>query len=163
MFQIGETGPGGGIVFQLLDDTGATGLEVFPGTLGEATFGCLDVDVDPDNAITPSDGVGVVSGEESSDLIESAVSNGLCAAGAAQLAFDFTSSSGGNSFDDWYLPSTDELIAIRELDLFPDGIPPIYWSSTEDSAQNAFLVLGADGPSTSIKTSVANVLAVRTF
>lgn len=92
----------------------------------------------------------------------------MCIAEAAQEAFNYTS---GTGLADWYLPSTDELISIRELGFLPGTPGTAYWSATEDSAENAFLVLVRDGtnnldlgvPSTSSKATLADIVPVRTF
>ncbi len=127
----------------------------------------MNFSVDSDNALTPANGVGAASGAESSALLLDANTSGVCFSDAAQQTFSFDN----NDLNDWYLPSTDELIAIRELGLLPGEPATSYWSSTEDSSTNAFLVLVRvetnpfdDGnPVTSIKTETANVLPVRTF
>ena len=71
-------------------------------------------------------------------------------------------SADANGLTDWYLPSTLELLALRGLGLLP--VSGGFWSSTEDSDDNAFLVFNDNGnPSTSGKASVADVIQVRSF
>ncbi len=164
---IGSTGPGGGTVFAFFDDTNTSGLEVFPAVIGEAVWGCEGIVVDPVSANGPSNGVGAPSGSESSEVIRAANTSGICFADAAQLTFGFTN----NGFNDWYLPSTDELVIIRDLGLLPGSQGDAFWSSTEDTQQNAFTVIiqneanafDTGEPSTTNKTIAVSVVAIRTF
>lgn len=164
---IGSVGPGGGTVFAFLDEANTTGLEVFPAAIGETAWGCSGVNVDADNFNRASNGVGAPTGAESSEILRTANSSGICFAEAAQLAFGFTN----NGLNDWYLPSTDELITIRELGLLPGNPGDAYWSATEDTDQNAFTVLirvpdntfDTGEPSTTTKEAIADVVPIRTF
>ena len=164
---IGSTGPGGGAVFAFFDDTNTSGLEVFPAVIGEAAWGCEGIVVDAVSVNGPSNGVGAPSGTISSEIIRDANTSGICFAAAAQLTFEFIN----NDFNDWYLPSTDELVSIRDLGLLPGSQGDAFWSSTEDTLQNAFTVLIPNEanvldngePSTTDKTVVTNVVAIRTF
>jgi len=169
-FQIGDIGPGGGVVFALLNDEGTSGLEYAPAVFFNQTWGCLGVDVDPDN-INTDDGIDVAPGVVSSALLQTANSNGTC---ESPIATDVSAYIGPNGETDWYIPSTDELIAIRDSNVpnvFLPGIPgDAYWSSTEDSQGDAFLVFIRDPgndlsivPVTSNKNAPANLLPIRTF
>lgn len=164
---LGGVGPGGGIVFAFLDDANMSGMEVFPTSIGERAWGCVGVDVDEANGMRPSNGIGVPSGAESSSLLFDANESGECFSEVAELVTEFSN----NGLRDWYLPSADELITIRERGLLPGEPGDSFWSSTEDSSQNAFLVLvrvqnntfDEGEPSTAEKNLVAKVLPVRTF
>lgn len=166
---VGNIGPGGGIVFALFDDNidNISGLEVTQASIGEAAWGCEGVVVDAGIGDRPSNGIGVPVGFETSEIIREANSTGICLAEAAQLTFEFMQ----NGRQDWFLPSTDELLLIRDLDLLAGGEGDAFWSSTEDTAQNAFAVLirslandfDNGEPSTNSKTTVANVVAIRRF
>jgi len=164
-FQIGDTGPGGGIVFALLNDEGTSGLEYAPVVIPNLAWGCLGTNVDPNNNNT-DDGIDVASGEASSALLLTAITNGTCISPVANSAFAYIGPEGA---DDWYIPSTDELIAIRDSIVPSVNLPGIlgdsYWSSTEDSQANAFLVFNDVGilPSTSRKDTDAVLLPIRTF
>ncbi len=164
---VGSEGPGGGIVFAFLDDENTTGLEVNPVDIGQAAWGCAGVNIDEGVDGRASNGIGAPPGAESSEILRSVNSSGICFAEAAELTFQFNR----NGFNDWYLPSTDELIAIRELGLLPGVSGDAYWSATEDSPQNAFIVLirvdnnplDTGEPSTTDKTNTALVIPIRTF
>jgi hypothetical protein len=100
-------------------------------------------------------------------LLFEAIAGGVCFSEAAELVTEFTN----NGFSDWYLPSTDELISIRDQGLLPGQPGDVFWSATEDSAQNAFTVLievdtnelDSGEPSTTNKVVVANIIPVRAF
>lgn len=164
---VGSMGPGGGVIFAFLDDENTTGLEVFTSVIGAKAWGCSGVDVDDANATRSTSGVNVPSGAESSELLRTANSSGTCLAEAAQLAFEFSN----NGFNDWYLPSTEELMTIRDLGLLPGEPADAYWSATEDSAQNAFLVhirvptnpIDNGLAATSSKEVIADVVPIRSF
>lgn len=164
---VGGPGPGGGTVFAFFDDQNTMGLEVYTRVIGRSAWGCAGVNVDDGITSRSRNGVGVPPGAESSEILRTANTSGICVADAAQLTFDFTN----NGFDDWYLPSTDELVTIRELGLLPGISGDAYWSATEDSAQNAFAVLirvtanpmDSGEPSTSSKDVIADVVPIRTF
>ena len=136
--------------------------------LGLLTYGCSGVNVDPGNATRPTNGINVPAGLASSNLLFNATSQGVCVSPAANAAGQFATGSA----DDWYIPSTDELITLREQGRLTSNTPgTAYWSSTEDSAQNAFTVLVRDTnndddqgePSTTSKSTQALVLPIRSF
>jgi len=134
VYEIGDTGPGGGIVFRHFDDSKTSGLEVSPVSIGQAAYGCANFDVDGIDLL--GDVANAPSGEESSNFLRQANAQGACFSPAAQLAFDYTI----NSQTDWYLPSANELVEIRELGFMPGNEGTAYWSSTEDGNQNSYLV-----------------------
>ena len=93
-----------------------------------------------------------ITGEFNTQLIVTAQGSGTYAASICDSATD-----GGKS--DWYLPSTDELIA-----LFDSGVtmPNIAWSSTEVDGNNAYVVdLDTGDVLTLDKSSSALVFKVR--
>lgn len=162
---LGGTGPGGGVIFSLTGNE--SGLEVFPSAIGQSAWGCAGVSVDDANATRSTNGLSVPTGAASSGLLFAANTGGVCFSDAAELVTEFTN----NGFSDWYLPSTDELITIREQGLLPGQPGEVFWSATEDSAQNAFTVLievesnelDSGEPSTADKNVVANIIPIRTF
>ena len=162
---VGSVGPGGGIIFAFFDDTMTRGLEVFTAAIGQSEWGCIGVKVD--DGVIASNGVGAPAGAISSGLLRTASESGICMPDAAELTFGFTN----NDLNDWYLPSTDELITLRNLGLLPSEPGSAYWSSTENTDQNAFIVLlrmpanpsDTGEPSTSNKATVASVIPIRTF
>ena len=160
-FSIGDTGPGGGIVFEVSAD-GTSGLEVAPDVLVGFTYGCVGVDVTETTQVDLSDAPGGL------DTVGLLVNAG-CISPAADAAAAYSADNGTNT--DWYLPSANELVTIREQGRLP-GLPGTsYWSATDDSTLNAFLVQVVDtnnplfdpAPSTTGKETVASVLPVRSF
>lgn len=85
-------------------------------------------------------------------------------AGAAAVCATFVNSG----FDDWYLPSKNELIEMRKLqDITHNGLRynGKYWSSTEFSNNGAWIVSFGFGsaPSVVLKNEAANIRPVRRF
>lgn len=129
---IGNLGPAGGIVFYL-DETGRGGLEAAPvdQTNGvPVEFGCLF-------DIPGADGTAIGTGAQNTEDI--------LAAGCTpsvpgnDMAFSLATDYSLNGFDDWFLPSRDELAALYSarytVGSFAPYIDPynpiIYWSSSE--------------------------------
>ena len=89
------------------------------------------------------------------------ITNGCSTAGiAARLCEDLSI----NGYNDWYLPSKNELLKLYDSKWIGGFEPQGYWSSTEDSPYNAYYVSFAVGGSYSTYKSDANyVRAVRSF
>jgi hypothetical protein len=92
--------------------------------------------------------------------------------GAAKLCDDYSITEGGVTYNDWFLPSQDELnlmyanrVAIGNFDLSGVSTPFTYfWSSTENSNSLAWVqhfVVGQQ--SSGIKNNTLSVRAVRAF
>jgi hypothetical protein len=135
---IGDYGPGGGIVFYI-GDSGASGLEVAPGALGNAAWGCSDYDKPVvTGAYSRSIGGGNVN---TKSILEQCNEEGT----AARLASNFE--YGG--FADWFLPSIEELSAMAvQKDHIGDFSKTVYWSSTHDEFSNWNAWLMQNGYST---------------
>lgn len=87
--------------------------------------------------------------------------------GMNQTAADTCANLELNGFDDWFLPSHDELIAIYN-NLKVNNIgglsSALYWSSTEDFKLNSWAVDLATGiPGKNNRTLLRNVRAIRAF
>lgn len=135
-YQIGDVGPAGGAVFYV-DASGKHGLEVAPPS-NDATsvpWGCR-------GSLTGANGTAVGTGAANTNMIiNSCAETGT----AAQLARSFSL----NGYNDWYLPSKDELALLTaQVDvlhsLFRPPFTPkfalsiAYWSSTEYSAVETY-------------------------
>jgi hypothetical protein len=122
-FGIGQN-YGGGIIFYI-DSTGHHGLISAASDVGYTTWGCSGLLI----GATQS---GIGTGQNNT----TAIVNGCNTAGiAASLCYELVL----NGFDDWFLPSKDEL---NQLYLNKDLIGGFvtyysYWSSTETDANNA--------------------------
>jgi len=128
---IGDIGPGGGIVFY--DKGNNTDswqyMEVSSSTVGKADWGA-------DQAVTTDTAIG--TGKRNTlillDVLRSRGESGK----AAQLCAEYR----GGGFNDWFLPSKDELNAIYTslvksylvIDLGQTGWLDTYWTSSQNSA-----------------------------
>ena len=120
-YAIGDTGPAGGIVFYITDG-GLHGLEAAPSDQSTAAeWGCYGID------ISGADRTAVGTGaQNTADILARCSTAGI----AADLADTYTL----NGYDDWFLPSMDELNLLYQQKTvvggFADGV---YWSSSEFS------------------------------
>jgi hypothetical protein len=164
-YQIGATGPAGGIIFITPDTTGnSTGkyFEAAPSASqvqrSWATGGNQSV------AVSGADATAIGFGSQNTiDIV--AQSGNVSATSAAAYASGYE--YGG--FSDWFLPSTDELQELHAVEyLDPGTIPGLlgsnYWSSTEYSATQAeYQNLGDGGQAFSAKSNSLYVRPVRAF
>lgn len=124
VYRIGDTGPAGGVVFYI-SDGGFHGLEAAPSEQGSAVWGCAGT------AITGADRTDINAGSTNTgDILEGCATTGI----ASRLADNYSL----NGFNDWFLPSKDQL---NELYLKRNTIgadPFIYWSSSEVSGTVAW-------------------------
>ncbi|RPH31969.1 MAG: DUF1566 domain-containing protein [Bacteroidales bacterium] len=116
-----------GIIFYL-DNTGLHGLVAAAADQGTTTWGCLST------LISGADGIAVGTGSQNTTEII----NGCATAGiAARICRSYS----GGSYNDWFLPSKDEL-GLMLTNLHKEGIGGFsaanYWSSSESSNDNAW-------------------------
>lgn len=133
-FAIGDTGPGGGIVFYITNG-GLNGLEAAPSDQStSAQWGCRG---------TLIGGTGTAIGDGAANT---AAILGGC--GTAGIAADIASTYAGGGFSDWFLPSQDELNAMYTI-LHVNGLGGFtngrYWSSSERVASTARILNFAVG------------------
>jgi len=150
-YSIGDTGPAGGIVFHVTDG-GLHGLEVSPVDQGAAQWGC------PFTAIPGADGTAIGTGaQNTADILAGCAESGF----AASLADAYTL----NGFDDWFLPSQDELNELYLNQGVVGGfVSNFYWSSSEDSLFSAWVQNFGSGNQFEIdKITPFGVRAVRAF
>lgn len=128
VYKVGDTGPGGGIVFITpLTIGNSTGkyFEVCPYTDEVLTVWCNNYD-------TTSNATGVEVGLGASNT---ATAIWFCVSGAIQIAADYAN----NGKTDWFLPSKDELAHMYtnrgSLDCYTTNA---YWSSSEYDAHYAW-------------------------
>lgn len=128
-YNIGDAGPAGGLIFYIDD---GTYYEVAPsdwsgGSDPTAQWGCHTT------LLTGADGTAIGTGEQNtSDIITGCATVGI----AARLADSYS----GGGYDDWFLPSLDELNAMRQ-NLYPGSggfAAAAYWSSSEHSIDRAW-------------------------
>jgi hypothetical protein len=146
IYEIGDIGPAGGIVFFVYGDNGfgTHGLEAAPED--QVTPPCPPLQCPrPDVYSTVIWGLcnvpatenqhpGIGSGAQFTTAILAACNQENI---AAKLASDYTL----NGFDDWYLPSTDELAKLyMQKDVVGGFYDDLYWSSQQSSGEHALLV-----------------------
>jgi hypothetical protein len=158
VYQVGDTGPGGGKIFYVATTSFACGpertslctyLEVAPS--GWANSGvasedprrswATDINSNRTTAVTGADGTAIGDGYRNSlDIV--AQTGNVAASSAAVLARSYSSLLLGVTYADWYLPSKDELNFIYQWAKNNGGVAShgfeqnIYWSSTEASPVN---------------------------
>jgi len=156
-YKVGDTGPSGGIVFfdKGFASDGWRYLEAAPaGTEAETVWGL--------NTNVAGTETAVGSGRRNTRLIAAALGEGES---AARLC----ASLNANGYNDWFLPSIDELdlmyknLKQKGLGGFKDGF---YWSSSQDSGNYTLALtrLFSDGNQyIGYKDYANNVRAVRAF
>jgi hypothetical protein len=158
-YAVGDPGPGGGIIYYV-DPAGFTSngatchyLEVGLTNLGPAEWGA-------DGATVAGTTVNIGRGYTNTQTIITAL-NSLSETGmAAQRARAYT----GGGLNDWFLPSQEELILLYKSTLpsLVSGLPPSAWSSTQDSAANAWSVYSG-GLASDPKYALLEFRPVRAF
>ena len=158
-YQIGDTGPAGGIVFydKGVFSNGWRYLEAAPHDLGPVQWGAHGQNVRGTEIM-------VGGGKRNTELIVEHLRRSGETNRAAQLCANYDV----NGFTDWFLPSKDELnlmyqnLKRRNLGSFGDRI---YWSSSQGGTGLAWGQRFSDGSQSAndFKVSAASVRAVRAF
>jgi len=163
IYNVGDTGPAGGLVFydkgSYSGDPSWRYLEAAPSDQSSgALWGCYGT------PISGADGTSVGTGKQNTlDIVD--IETGCATAGtAADICANFSL----GDYDDWFLPSKDEL-NLMCTNLHLEGVGNFtleyYWSSSEID-ENAAWVLGFIIPyfeSNASKESKREVRAVRAF
>lgn len=131
-YSLGDIGPAGGFVFYVTND-GNNGLEAAPEDLaGTYVWGCYG------RLVNGADATAIGTGaQNTSDIVANCVTSENTAAEAA-------STYSHNGFDDWFLPSRDELEALHAWNGPASIVNPgnfalaTYWSSSEYSSLTAW-------------------------
>lgn len=151
IYAIGDKGPAGGVVFYVTDG-GLHGLEAAPADSAISPWGCVGID------IPGADGNAIGTGaHNTAEIVAGCADRGS----AARIVNSYSL----NGFDDWFLPSKDELNQLRiersVVGGFTDGY---YRSSSEyngDLAWSQYFLIGSQGISS--KDYAGSVRAVRAF
>ena len=148
-YALGATGPAGGVVFLVNPDAeqdGWTYLEAAPSEVATSSWAVTDTAAVVVGDTEPSIG----SGQSNTLLMTNDAQSG-----AAHICLD--KSYGG--YEDWFLPSLDELRAMTDLS---EGV---YWSSSEANTSNAWAVdfSEAAASNTVSKLQTNKVRAIRAF
>ncbi len=146
----------GGIIFYINPGNG-TGLVAAPTDQSTAQWGCLGTNVPGAN--------GTVIGTGAQNTIQ--IINAGCSSGtnAANLCTDLSL----NGYNDWFLPSIDEVIQLYLNRAIIGGFSTgLYWSSSEDDMQGedekAFALSFGNGTSSTRRKNITiSVRAIRAF
>lgn len=171
VYAVGDKGPGGGRIFfddaaDGVDDVvGVRYLEAAPASTewSGIEYGSYETDIGGDDASSPPELTAVGTGYENTAAIVTALS-GLGETGKAAQLCDGLIVGG---YDDWFLPSKDELALMYE-NLHQQGLggfaDDYYWSSSEYFSLRAWLQ-GFDSGSQGYpdKDGIYLVRAVRAF
>lgn len=149
-FQVGDTGPAGGIIFYVFSDGNA--LEAAPASSiwENRKWGCSGVEMSTSQEL----GSGP---SNTATILNNCNENGIAARLCAQLEI--------NGYDDWFLPSTDELdrLSYAVYEDNPQEYPSgFYWSSSEVISTMAYAnYLPDGGGDMGTKATSLYVIAVR--
>ncbi|TVR81828.1 MAG: DUF1566 domain-containing protein [Chitinophagaceae bacterium] len=166
--EIGKAGPAGGIVFYC--DQNGGGLEVASSDWNDQAN--PNTPVDP-NAPWGCSGVSIATGEafgtgqsNTTMIVNACMEPNI----AARWCNDYILIENGNVFNDWYLPSRDELTLIFNNiggSTNQGGFRNVtYWSSSQRTANQAYgrnLITGAETTFGTAKTGMMGVRAIRAF
>lgn len=146
----------GGIIFYV-DETGNHGLIAAPEDIGQVSWGC------PSILINGADGEGIGTGFDNTLAI---VRDCMEVGTAAELSNNLEL----NGFDDWFLPSKEELNQLylqrKIVGGFSGELNSAYWSSTEvEKSFASWRQLFTEFPEQTIydKYNVYNVRPIRRF
>jgi len=160
VYEIGKTGPAGGIVFYVTDG-GLSGLEAAPTDVSTVVWGCsatlvLNIDAVID-AATPDSNGGAHNTQE--------IINAGCGGGGAAVLADAYEGPNGITTG-WYLPNKEELdLLFQQKDAVGNFSSEFYWSSTQNSATHAWVKsFGSTGNrGAGTKTTTYKMRVIRAF
>jgi hypothetical protein len=131
-YKIGDS-YGGGKIFWV-DAAGRNALIAGPDNLGPAQWG--------PQAVIGATLSNVYGGKSNTLNISTAVPG----ASAARLCAEYALTAGGEYYDDWYLPSYNELQKLyAQKEVIGGFLSNYYWSSTESGMINAYATLFGNG------------------
>lgn len=171
VFSIGDIGPAGGLIFYIdeLDIHHWTYLEVAPQSTEWQNIEWGDTGTVIGAA---AQGTAIGTGASNTAAIVAHMGGKSITGTAAQLGDALEHEYEGTTYDDWFLPSRDELNAIWE-NIVDDGdgnnsgkggFGSVYWSSSEFNDIGARMLSFVDGSeSFGNKASVRQVRVVRAF
>jgi hypothetical protein len=161
-YAIGDTGPAGGIVFYVTDG-GLHGLEAAPVDLEPAPWGCYGSEIAGADNHTAGSGA-----QNTKDILAGCSEPGI----AARVADGYSL----NGYDDWYLPSIDDLYfmsnnigigasaPLTNIGNFATSGYKYNWSSSELDSNAAWLwQFISNGTNRALKSDLHFVRPVRSF
>ena len=171
IYEIGDTGPAGGLIFYV-DEANAFAWTYLEAAPKNEEFTSTEW-ADESGWLVGQDaqGTAIGDGEDNTEAIVTAYDNNpdVIDGYAAQVCYQLTVTNNDETYNDWFLPSRDELSAIYEN--LQDRTSPLgdfedyqYWSSSEEDDYGAFYVYFGDGSTGSFtKLNEVCVRAVRSF
>ena len=164
VYAVGDTGPGGGIVFYV---QASGGTFTSTGSACGATCKYLEAAPSDHSSVvawcsSTSDLLGVTATGIGSGFANTITADSTCTSGAFQVAADYTN----NSKTDWFLPSKDELNQLYQQKTTVGGFSTAdyYWSSSEFDASVAWIQFFYVGTQSSYtKSTTYFVRPVRVF
>ena len=170
--QIGQPGPAGGIIFYC-DSTGQHGLEAAPQDQTPATWGCWGWANDYWTWTTVGNtSTAIGTGAANTAAIIAACGSGGGAGNGNPYSYGTASNAAAiaaaytlNGYQDWYLPSRDELNQLYINQAVVGGFAYYaYWSSSENDYYYAwFQYFGVGYQDYFVKANTLGVRAVRAF
>ncbi len=157
VYNIGDTGPAGGTIFYVNTNAASDGW-----TYLEAASQDHDVTVPWGAAVTVNTGTAIGTGESNTAMIVTALGDNGGTAYAAKICNDLVL----DGYDDWFLPSKDELNELyKQKDSVGGFASDSYWSSSEASLSKAWTQDFSTGYLDDFyaKINAFNVRAVRAF
>jgi hypothetical protein len=169
-YTIGSTGPAGGLIFYVNPNFSTDGwryLEATQGDIGNAVWGGVPPFCSP-TIVTGATATAIGSGKSNTETILAALASQYYSY-AAKVCGDYAITNGGVTYDDWFLPSKEELRLIF-FNLKKQGLGSCsmndHWSSTENGAYAAeYWTFYGDGSyhGISSKNSYGDICACRRF
>ena len=156
LYNIGDEGPAGGIIFYDKGDNmgGWRYLEAAPVDIsGTKTWGATSIDVPGTLEVIGFGGINTGK-----------ILNAAPTAPAAKACKDYTN----KARSDWFLPSVDELrrmrLNLKDTEHWTGFSSSAYWSSQQNNITDAFAVYFSDGTiHTHTKTTAYRVRPIRAF
>jgi hypothetical protein len=155
VYAVGNTGPAGGVVFSV-SNGGLDGLEAARVDQGPVQWGCMNI------AVAGADGLAIGTGaQNTADIIDALCTPEFGGLTAAQTAAAYTL----NGYNDWFLPSKDELHSLYLQKAIVGGfVNNYYWSSSEVAASTAWAQFFNQDTQLDINNDIAyRVRATRAF
>ena len=167
LFSVGDPGPGGGTIFYV-DMHRAAGSQYFEAACAGWQHNCVSGYADPQAVwgcmsyqIPGAEGTAIGTGEQNTlDILAGCLTEDI----AARLADAYTVTVNSVVYEDWFLPSKDELLAMYAIRT--EGFSPYsYLSSSETVHTTSWAVAFPSGSSNIYypKRDLANVRPVRSF
>ena len=161
VFYVSQAGPAGGIIIyrDSLDEyPGFTYLEMAPSDQCSILW---DPDPDVNFTYVGASGTAVGTGASNTEAIVNTLGDGTY---AAKVCADLVVTYESHDYDDWFLPSKDELTKMYDITLNYDFSSGDYWSSSEvDLSYANYRMLEADYQDKDGKLFSKHVRAIRSF